>query len=118
MESRDSVQIFLLVSVINDLEVMGSDIHNSFLLAPNLEKNWIRAGTEFGAKQGKVFIVVRTLYGLKSASATFRSYMSKNLDEINFKYCVADPDFWLRPAVRPNGTEYYEYILIYVNDIL
>ena len=44
--------------------------------------------------------------------------MAKNLDEINFKLCVADPDVWLRPAVRPDGTEYYEYILMYVGNIL
>ena len=25
---------------------------------------------------------------------------------------------WLRPAVKPNGQEYYEYILCYVDDIL
>ena len=30
----------------------------------------------------------------------------------------ADPDVWMRPAVKPDGTEYYEYILTYVDDIL
>ena len=38
--------------------------------------------------------------------------MAKNLDEINFKLYVADPDVWLRSAVQPDGTEYYEYILM------
>jgi hypothetical protein len=28
----------------------------------------------------------------------------------------ADPDLWLRPAVKSDGTEFYEYILCYVND--
>jgi hypothetical protein len=31
---------------------------------------------------------------------------------------VADPDVWLRPAVKGNGDKYYEYVLIYVDDIL
>ena len=97
---------------------MGSDIQNEFLSALNLEKHWIRAGTKSGAEQGTLFIVVRTLYGLKSASADFQSFMAKKLDEINFKWCVAYPYFWLKPAVRPNGTEYYEYILMYVDNIL
>ena len=44
--------------------------------------------------------------------------MAKKLYEINFKSCVADPDVWLRPPVRPDGTEYYEYILMYVDNIL
>ena len=53
MVSWDSVQILLLVAALNDLEVMGADIHNEFLSDPNLEKHWIRAGTKFGAEQGK-----------------------------------------------------------------
>ena len=116
--SRDSVRIFLLVEALNDLEVMGSDIHNAFISAPNLDKHWIRTGTEFGAEQGKVFIFVHVLYVLKSASTDFQYFMAKKLDEANFKSCVADPDVWLRPAVRPDGTEYYEYILMYVDNIL
>ena len=30
----------------------------------------------------------------------------------------ADHDVWYRPAVKPNGFEYYEYVLIFVDDIL
>ena len=37
---------------------------------------------------------------------------------MGFKSSVADPDFWIRPAVKPDGEEYYEYILMYVDDIL
>ena len=44
--------------------------------------------------------------------------MAKNIGNISFKSCVADPDIWLRPAVRSDKTEYYEYILMYVDDIL
>jgi hypothetical protein len=34
-------------------------------------------------------------------------------------YCpsYADPDVWMRPAVFPDGRDYYEYILTYVDDI-
>ena len=116
--SRDSVRILLLVAALNGLDVKGADVQNAFISAKNLEKHWMRAGTEFGPEQGKIFIVVRALYGLKSASAAFRSFMAKKLDEIGFQSCPADPDVWLRPAVKPNGGEYYEYVLMYVDDIL
>ena len=106
-----------MVAALNDLDVQGSDIQNAFLSADNLEKHWMRAGPEFGAEQGKVFIVVRALYGLKSASAAFRAFMAKKLDEIGFQSSPADPDVWLRPAVKFNGDEYYEYVLMYVDDI-
>ena len=116
--SRDSVRILLLVAALNDLEVMGCDVQNAFLSADNLEKHWIRAGPEFGDEQGKAFIVVRALYGLKSASAAFRAFMAKQLDEIGFKSSPADPDVWMRPGTKDNGKEYYEYIMMYVDDIL
>ena len=35
--------------------------------------------------------------------------------------CVAtqaDPDVWIKRTVKPNGQEYYCYMLVYVNDIL
>ena len=37
---------------------------------------------------------------------------------MGFKSTNIDPDVWLRPAVKPDGEEYYEYILVYVDDIL
>ena len=116
--SRDSVRILLLAAALNGLEVKGADVQNAFLSAKNLEKHWLKAGPEFGPEQGKVFIVVRALYGLKSASAAFRAFMAKKLDEIGFLSSPADPDVWMRPAVKPDGEKYYEYIMMYVDDIL
>ena len=61
---RDSVRILLLSTGLNDLETMGADVQNAFLSVDNIEKHWIRAGPKFGSEQGKVFILVRALYGL------------------------------------------------------
>ena len=44
--------------------------------------------------------------------------MSYKQDEMGFKSSVADPDVWMRPDVKPDGKEYYKYILIYVDNIL
>ena len=32
--------------------------------------------------------------------------------------CKADPDLWMKKAVKGNGEEYYEYVLLYVDDCL
>ena len=116
--SRDSVRILLMIAALNELDIQGCDVQNAFLSADNPEKHWIRAKPEFGPEQGKIFIVVRALYGLKSASAAFRSFMAKKLDEIGFVSTQADPDVWLRPAVKPDGDKYYEYVLVYVDNML
>jgi hypothetical protein len=112
------VRIILTIAALNGLEVLGADVQNAFLNAPNKEKVWLQAGPEFGSEQGKNLLIVRALYGLKSASASFRAHMAKKLDELGFKSSVTDPDVWMRPATRVDGETYYEYVLMYVNDIL
>ena len=75
--TRYSVIILLLAAALNELDVIGADMQNAFLSEYNIEEHCIRAGPELGAEQGEVFIVVRVLYGMKSASAAFRSFMAK-----------------------------------------
>jgi hypothetical protein len=82
--SRDSVRIILTIAALNDLEVLGADVQNAFLTAPNKEKRWLQVGSKFGAEQGKNLLIVRALYGLKSASASFRAHMAKKLDGMGF----------------------------------
>ena len=65
-----------------------------------------------------VMLVVRALYGLKSSGAAFRALLAEALYDLNYKPSPADPDVWLRPAVKPDGFEYYEYVLCYVDDVL
>ena len=37
---------------------------------------------------------------------------------LEFISCPADPDVWMRPAQHSDGSEYYEYILLYTDDAL
>lgn len=107
--SRDSVRICLLIAALNDLDIQSGDIENAYLTAPCREKCWLRAGPKFGDDEGKIFIVRKALYGLKSSGAAFRAFWAETLDDIGFKLSIADPDIWLRPAVKPDGEKYYEY---------
>ena len=69
--------------------------------------------------QGKVAIIKRALYGGKSAGADYWKHMRTCMDHLGFKPCKADPDLWMRPAVKPSdGSEYWEYVLLYVDDAL
>jgi hypothetical protein len=63
-------------------------------------------------------LIRRALYGLKSSGASFRAFLAEYFHEIGYVPTLADPDVWLRPAVKPNGDEYYEMILAYVDDVL
>jgi hypothetical protein len=88
------------------------------LTADCREKIWTKAGPEFGSEAGITFLVKKALYGLKSAGAAFRALLAETLHEIGYTPTKADPDVWLRPAVKPDGFEYYELVLCYVDDIL
>ena len=116
--SRDSVRLAFLIAALHDLEVLACDIQNAYLTAPCREKVFTIAGPAFGSEAGKVFIITRALYGLKSSGAAFRSFLADHLHDIGYRSCPADADVWMRPALKPNGFKYWEYILCYVDDIL
>ena len=63
-------------------------------------------------------IVKMALYDLKSSGAAFRANMDGVLHELSYVPSKADPDVWIRPAVSPDGSEYYEMELCYVDDVL
>ena len=116
--SRDSVRIILLIAVLNGLQVMACDIQNAYLTANCHEKIWTYTGPEFGSERGQPMIIKKALYGLKSSGAAFRAHLAETLHDIGFKPTKADPDAWIHLAVKPDGSEYYEYIMCYVDDIL
>ena len=116
--ARDSVRIMFLVAALNGLDVLSADVQNAYLNAKTQEKVYFIAGEEFGPNKGRPALIVRALYGLKSSGARWRDHMARSLRSLQFVSCKADPDVWMRPAVRSNGEKYYEYVLVYVDDIL
>jgi hypothetical protein len=76
-------------------------------------------GPEFGDDAGKLTLIVRALYGLKSAGAAFRNHLAECMKNLGWHPCRADRDLWMKAETRPyDGVLYWAYILIYVDDIL
>ena len=40
------------------------------------------------------------------------------MTKLGFQSCKADPDVWLRSSTKSDGTDYYQYVLVYTDDIL
>ena len=108
----------MTISALNDLEILACDIQNAYLTALCRENIWTRAGPEFGSEEGTIMIVKMALYGLKSSGAAFRAKLAGVQHNIGYTPSKADPDVWIRPAVNPDGAEYYEMVLCYVDDVL
>ena len=67
-----------------------------------------------GDNQGKILVITRAMYGLKSLGASRRNMLAMTLTDFGFQSTVADPDVWRRWATKPDGMDYYELLLWYM----
>ena len=116
---RESVRIALTYAALNGIDVTAADIKNAYLQAPSSEQHYIICGAEFGLEHvGKVALIRRALYGGKSSGADFWKHLRSCMSHLGFTSCKADPDIWMREAEKDDGTPYWEYVLLYVDDAL
>ena len=66
----------------------------------------MKGGIEFGDLEHEVLIIEKTMYGLKSSKAAFRAYLAKKFYKMGFISSVADPNIWMRPAMKSDREEY------------
>ena len=60
----------------------------------------------------------RAVYGGKTSGRDLRNHLRPCMEFINFTSCPADPDVWMRPAIKSDGTKCYDFVLLYVDDAL
>jgi hypothetical protein len=84
--SRDSVRLAFLLATLNGLQILSCDIGNAYLNAPCREKIWFQAGRECGHDMGKVMVITRALYGLRTSGASWRQMLSDTLQSPEFGY--------------------------------
>jgi hypothetical protein len=117
--SRESVRIAFTYAALMGLDVMAADIQNAYLSAPCSQKYYTICGPEFGSElQGRIAIIVRALYGGKSSGKDFRDHLRDCMVHLGYDSCLADPDVWMRKSQMDDGTEYWEYMLLYTDDCL
>ena len=80
--SGETVCTALIMAVLHDLEVKAAKVLNAYMIASNRELIWTILGPEFGDDAGKSVIIIRVLYGLKSADALFRSHLAQCMHEL------------------------------------
>lgn len=117
--SRESVRIAFTYAAMMGLPVMAGDIKSAYLQAPTSEKHYIVCGREFGLENmGKKAIITGSVYGGRVSGRDYWLHLRKCMNELGFTHSLGDADVWYRPAVKKDGTEYYEYVLLYVDDVL
>ena len=110
---RETVCIALTMVALHDLEVKAANVLNTNVMVLNCENIW----TVLDA--GKSAVIVKALYRLKSAGASFRAHLAQCMQEFGYCSCNSDPNLWMKAQYKPeNKLEYYSYILCHVDDIL
>ena len=139
--SLRGIRLVVFLSELNEMDVYQTDIGNAFLEAKTSEKVYVIAGAEFGPRADHLFVIVGSLYGLKTSAKRFHEVLSDVLREMGFSPCPAEPDIWMRP-VNADGTPmtqdqikaedpaftyegvgraiyggHYEYVATYIDDL-
>eukprot|EP00934_Nitzschia_sp_Nitz4_P009470 Nitzschia sp. Nitz4//scaffold570_size2933//805//1731//NITZ4_009284-RA/size2933-augustus-gene-0.2-mRNA-1//1//CDS//3329554788//9460//frame0 len=113
--STRKLRIIVFLAELNSLALWSTDVGNAYLEAYTQEKVSIIAGPEFGSLAGHILIIIKALYGSKSSSLRWHERLADVLCDMGFFPSRAeDPNIWMRMC---NGN-YYEYIAVYVDDLL
>ena len=111
--STRSLRLTIFLAKLNNMKVCAADIGNAYLEATSKEKLYIIAGPEFEELQGHILVIHKALYGLKRSGLRWSERIHDIMLELNFTPCKTDPCVWLRKM-----RDKYEYIAIYVDDLL
>ena len=109
--SIDSVRILLFIADLNKLLVIAADISNAYLHGKPNEK--VYTTVNYGELTGKVLIIDKAQYGLKTSAARWHEARANVLLKKKFKPSKADMDLWMR---KKKGE--YEYIAVYIDDLI
>ena len=111
--SLRGIRILTFIAEHNGLDLWATDVGNAYLESYTKEKVYIRAGPEFGDREGHYLVIVKALYGLKSSGLRWHERFADVLRDMGFFPSKAENDIWMR-----DKGDHYEYIAVYVDDLL
>lgn len=111
--SLQGVRLVTFLAELNDMELWGTDVGNAYLESYTKEKVAFIAGPEFGEYAGHTMVVIKAQYGLKSSGKCWHDKLYDVLRSMDFFPSKAEPDIWMR-----DKGDHYEYIAVYVDDLL
>jgi len=111
--SLRGVRLLAFIGELNGLKIWSTDIGNAYLETHTKEKVYIIAGPEFGDCEGHVLIISKALCGLHSSGLRWSERLADVLREMGFFTSHCRKDIWMR-----DKGDHYEYIAVYVDDLM
>ena len=59
-------------------------------------------------------MIVWALYGGNFEGRYFWHHPGSCINHLDFESCLVDPGVWMRDSTHTYGTNYYEYVLLYI----
>ena len=115
--AMEDVRMIVFLAELNQLELWGADISSAYLLADTKEKVFFVAGPEFGEREGHIMYIMKAQYGLRTSGVRWHEKLFDVLKDIGFTPSLV-PDIYMRRNTKPDGTEIWEYVATYVDDLL
>jgi len=109
----EAIQLGKFAAIYNSVKVIAAEIGCAYLHAKTNEKLYTILGDDYGELSGKVLVLNKGLYGLRSSGTRLHEHLSDILRKTGFIPSMADSDLWFKDC----GT-HYEYLARYVDDIL
>ena len=107
------VRMITFLAELNGMELWNTDIGNAYLESYTSERVVFIAGAEFGERAGHTMVIQKAQYGLKSSGKCWHDRLHDVLLSMGFLPSKAEDDIWMRDA-----GDHYEYIAVYVDDLL
>ena len=107
------VRMITFLAELNGMDLWSTDIGNAYLESYTSEKVCFVAGAEFGPLAGHTLIIQKAQYGLKSSGKCWHDRLHDVLRSMGFVPSRAEEDIWMRDC-----GDHYEYIGVYVDDLI
>jgi hypothetical protein len=109
----ETVRIAFVAAILMKLQIIAADIGSAYIQAFTSKNVYVIAGPEFNELKGRILIIVKALYGLKTSGGQWHHKLADNISDMGFLPCQADFNFWIRRV-----EDHYEYIAVIVDDLL
>ena len=114
--SRESTRIAFIYAALNSVDVWSCDMKNAYLQSPTSKNHYVVCEPKWSLEnQGKIAITFRARNGGKYTGRDFRNYLRHCREHLGFEAFLADPDVWMRPAIRANGKDYFEHVMLHAD---
>ena len=111
--SLRGIRLLAFIAENNQMDLWATDIGNAYLESHTQEKVYIKAGPEFGDRAGHYLVIDKALYGLKTSGLRWHERLADVLRAEGYFISRAEQDIWMKDM-----GDHYEYIAVYVDDLL